>query len=78
MKLFKPKYRIVVYQDFTGKTWYKPQIKQHIFDTWSWYKDKNYCESYIIKDDAINEIEEWKLLKLKNKFKNKSIEIIKL
>lgn len=78
MKLFKPKYRIIVYQDFGGNIWYKPQVKQHIFDTWSYYNTKTYWESYINEEEAINKIEEWKILELRSKFKDKTINIINL
>ena len=73
------KYRIVVYEDFHGQIYYKPQVKEHFFDSWHFYGSLShrYSESYDNKERALEKIEEWKLYEKKINFKNKIIEIIK-
>ena len=74
----KTKYRIVVYQNFNGVTFYKPQVKKNLFDSWHFYGSisKNYYEAYENKERAFEKIEEWKLCEKKRKFKNKIVQII--
>lgn len=77
------KYRIVVYEDFHGKIYYKPQVRESFFDTWHFHGSYShlcsepYDESYDNKEKALEKIEEWKLYEKKINFKNKIIEIIK-
>jgi hypothetical protein len=69
------KFRIVVYEDFNGKKWYKPQVKKHLLDTWKYLNCNTYSESYHNEEMAIKKIEEWKLILAKENFKDKIIKI---
>lgn len=56
-------YRIKVTTEFDGSVWYTPQSKTGFFGGWKEdYDGDGVTASYLTEEEAIAEIEEWKLI----------------
>jgi hypothetical protein len=56
-------YRIKVTTEFDGSVWYTPQSKTGFFGGWKEdYDGDGVTASYLTQEEAIAEIEEWKLI----------------
>lgn len=56
-------YRIKVTTEFDGSVWYTPQSKTGFFGQWKEdYDGDGVTASYLTEEEAIAEIEEWKLI----------------
>jgi hypothetical protein len=56
-------YRIKVTTEFDGSVWYTPQSKTGFFGCWKEdFDGDGVTASYLTEEEAIAEIEEWKLI----------------
>jgi hypothetical protein len=56
-------YRIKVTTEFDGSVWYTPQSKTGFFGSWKEdFDGDGVTASYLTEEEAIAEIEEWKLI----------------
>lgn len=56
-------YRIKVTTEFDGSVWYTPQSKTGFFGAWKEdFDGDGVTASYLSEEEAIAEIEEWKLI----------------
>jgi len=70
------KFRIVVYKDFDGNIWYKPQSRKNWFSRWKFYGESTgYSVSYRDKDQALQTIGDWKSIISKKEFKEPIVTI---
>ena len=63
-------YRIKVTTEFDGSVWYTPQSKTGFFGGWKEdYDGDGVTASYLTEEEAIAEIEEWKLIAKAREYK---------